>query len=117
MTVGVPPEWTRDARGAPLVGKVAPGSEPLDSAALARIQQGAREPWGVAGVIYTQVTLDRATYEKVRQDPSVYAVDVLQQVLITEIQRGHPGTPPEKIGLNPTMLYDAMERVGIAPKS
>ncbi len=64
----------------------------------------------------TDVTLNSQNYAQVQADRRVYAVDVMQQILTDAIQKAHPNADVEHITIQGSLLYGAMERMGIAPK-
>lgn len=115
LKVGIAPEYSRDAAGRLLIGQPLPGGEPIDTAALARLETG-KHTFTVIGVISTEVTLDSASFAKIQRDHRVFAVDVLPQVLINEVRRRHPGAKPGSIWAQDPLLYPAMEATGLAPK-
>lgn len=113
--IGTPPVWAKDAQGRLQIGKPVPGGDSLDESGLASMTEG---PHSVKplGVIYTEATLDPATYLKVKDDPRVYAIDVMQQVLMDLARQKLPDVPVEKIYVQGgTRLYAAMEETGLAP--
>ncbi len=115
VTMGVPPVWGRDAQGLLLVGQTAPGQVPFNQVTLDNMQQ--KHPQDrVLGIVSTDVTLDAATYAKVRGSSSVFAVDVLQGVVLKAIQARHSGVPAAKINVRQSRLYWAMEDVGLVTK-
>jgi hypothetical protein len=112
--MGVPAEFASDGRGRTLFGRPKPGGKPIDTDAIARSVDN--HHGSLLGVISTDTALDAATYEKVRRDPRVYAVDVMEQVVLDEIRRRHPGAWSDKLQAPGSLLYGAMEETGIAPK-
>jgi hypothetical protein len=113
--VGVTPEQATDVRGRSIIGQPKPGGKPLDTDWLAQFHDS-NGHGSIIGVISTDTTLDTATYEKVRQAPHVFAIDVMQQILSEEIQHHHPFAWSDKIHTQNSTLYMAMERTGIAPE-
>ena len=111
--MGVPPEFASDGRGRSLIGQPKPGGKPIDTDGLARWTGG--HHGSIIGVISTDTILDATTYEKVRRDPRVYALDVMRQVLTDEIQRRHPGMWGSKLQIRSSLLYGSMEETHIAP--
>ncbi len=90
-----------------------PGQVPFDQAALDSMQQ--HHPQNrVLGIVSTDVTLDAATYAKVRGSSLVFAVDMLQEVVLKAIQARHPGVPAAKINVRQSQLYWAMEDTKVA---
>jgi len=115
LKVGIASEYAHDATGRLLIGHPLQGGEPIDTAALARMQAGGHS-FTVVGVISTEVTLDRMTFAKIQRDGRVFAVDVLPEVLTAEVQRQHPGVAAASIWAQDPLLYPAMEATGLAPK-
>ncbi len=113
VTMGVPPVWSRDAQGLMLVGQVAPGQVPFDQAGLDNMQRNHPQN-RVLGIVSTDVTLDAATYARVQGAPQVFAVDVLQEVVLRAIQGRHSDTPAAKISVRQSQLYWSMEDTGLA---
>ncbi len=116
LKVGIPPEFASNADGRVLVGQPAPNGKPVDPAALDRYL-GGRKDVQVVGVISTDVSLDKATYDKVRADSRVFAIDTLEQLLTNEVRRIHPDASIEQIVVQGSILYPALEDLGIAPKA
>ncbi len=112
VTMGVPPVWRRDAQGIMLIGQTAPGQVPFDQAGLDDMQRNHPQD-RVLGIVSTDVTLDAATYAKVQGSPQVFAVDVLQEVVLRAIQQRHPGVPAAKISVRQSQLYWSMEDTGL----
>lgn len=112
IKIGLPPVWAQTDQGYPTIGKPLPGGAPIDPDALTRVLGGWQDV-KIVGVISTDVVLDLATYQKVQVDQRVYAVDALEQVLINVVQQKHPGTPIDKIHVQGSILYPALERNGL----
>lgn len=109
-----PPEYEHDARGGVLVGKLKQGGKALDAAGFAEFTKN-RPSLRVLGVISTDVTLDQASYEKLQATSEVYAVDVMQHLLAEQFLKEHPDVLAEKLQIQWSILYPAMEETGIAP--
>jgi hypothetical protein len=114
-TLGVPPEFARNANGQLLIGQPAPGGKPLDLEGLKRFTQGSAS-FRFIGVVSTDVSVDGSTYTKLQQDSRVYALDVMQQVVTDIVQREHPNIAADRIHVQGSVLYAALENSGIAPK-
>lgn len=113
--IGTPPVWAKNAQGRWQIGKPVPGGDPLDEESLASMADGPHSIKAL-GVIYTEATLDPATYSRVKRDPRVYAIDVMQHVLLDLARQNLPDVPVEKIYVQGgTRLYAAMEETGLAP--
>jgi hypothetical protein len=110
-TIGVPPQWAKDEQGRERMYTPAAGGDPLDPGIIARNLPGKK-----VGVFSAEVDLDKATYAKVRQDGRVFTVDVLPEVMREEVLQRYPKVAPDKIQVQGLGLYEAMERLGIAPK-
>lgn len=115
VTLGVPPVWERDSKGISALFTPVPANDQLDSDALARLTTGSH-PVRVIGVVSTDVTLDQALYEKIKSAPQIYAIDVMQQVILDELQKQSPNLAPDKVQIQGSMLYANMETTGLAPK-
>lgn len=112
VTTGVPPVWATDANGRVLIGQPAPGQPPFDQGAFDRMNSKHLDD-RMLGIVSTDVTLDAAAFEKVKGNPLVYAVDVLQHVITQQIQQQHHGVSANKIQVRPSQLYWTMENAGI----
>lgn len=112
--VGAPPEWQTDAQGRFLYGTPKAGGQPIDTVGLAQFSSG-RRPFRVIGVVSTDVTLDQSTYEQVKRNSTVYAIDVMQHVLTEAVQQNHPAIRLDLTTFQGSRLYSAMEETQIAP--
>lgn len=112
--VGAPPEWQTDAKGRFIYGTPKAGGQPIDPVGLAQFSTG-HHPFRVIGVVSTDVTIDQTAYEQVKQNPKVYAVDVMQHILTEAVQHQHPGIKLELTTFQGSRLYAAMEETRIAP--
>jgi len=97
-------------------GKALAGSEPLDSKLINAIQTRQNNPLKVLGVVTTDVTLTAETYAKIIANGNVYAFDVTPYLITQRVEREYPDAKPEKIQVARSLLYNAMQRAGIAPK-
>lgn len=109
-----PPEFERDSNGRVVVGKPKRGGNPFDTEGFAEFTRG-HKSLRVQGVISTDVTLDQTTYEKLQSEPRLYAIDVMQHTLRAQFLKEKPDVAPEKLQIQWSILYPAMEEVGIAP--
>ncbi|MCL4489703.1 MAG: hypothetical protein M1570_16485 [Chloroflexi bacterium] len=115
VKLGVPPVWARDGAGHPIIGKPDIGGNPLDTDGLARFITGKRQVRPI-GVISTDVVLDGNMFAQVRQDAHIYTIDVMQQVLLNMMREKYPDVSRDKIQIQWSILYPALERTSIAPK-
>lgn len=90
------------------------GFEPLDSNLLQTLQNRQHNPLKILGVVTTEVTLDSDTYAKTLATGSVYAFDVTAETIIKGVQKEFPGAKPENIQVGRSLLYNAMQNIGIA---
>jgi|GEM_PF-2135334 len=91
--------------------------EPLDLEIISRIQTRSKNPLKIIGVVTTDVVLTRETYEKISTDSKIYVIDVMPQILTKEIKREHPNVQDEYINISRSLLYNFMQKEGIAPKN
>lgn len=114
LKIGAPPEFEQDARGRFTLGKPKRGGKPIDIDGMAEFTKG-RKSLRINGVISTDVMLDQATYEQVKRDPRVYAVDVMEHVLAGLVREKLADVPANQLVLQWSILYPAMEDTSIAP--
>jgi hypothetical protein len=114
VQLGGPPEYAKDDRGRILFGTPKPGGKPIDTDSFYDFVK-TRKTLRVVGIITTDVILDAKTYAAVQNDPRVFAIDVMQHVLIQRVHQGHPDIRIEHILVDWTKIYQSLEKTHIAP--
>ena len=93
----------------------ASANEALDLAKINELANGPHNPLTGLGVITTDVVLDAGTYAKIVADDRVYAFDVTSELMLAKIKQQDPAVQTSKVQIARSLLYDDMQKAGIAP--